>query len=347
MASTSPTISLYLNGSLSFQLGHKGTSGTIPTLQVQMHDASHAATLVIPGYQSSTNTFNPVLALQGGLFDLFDVGTDSQISIPSSDQEPGRLVVEAGARNRWFDLRIDTRGDFWTQLLTPGHNYEIRWRNDGNFPWAYRGNSHEESHERLPVRLLPRPIKFNVFDDAASPLQLSISLQPTADTCRLSGEPRFGFKLQVVSHDEKTITVCLHKTPLRELHGLGEIAHVVDEDGEEVEWPYGIGCFEGREPFPSDDMFEELKPNVPYEKTFWLEKLDRETSNGGELEELESGQLYTGKVSKTLLGAFSKWKRGTKEELLAGEEKDKEARWRGSSEQMLLDVSGPFKFKAI
>ncbi|KAF5853096.1 hypothetical protein GGP41_001625 [Bipolaris sorokiniana] len=281
MANTSPTISLYLNGNLSFQLGQKGTSGTIPTLQVQMHDASDAATLVIPGYQSSTNTFDPLLALQGGLFDLFDVDTDSQISVPSSDEEPGRLFVEAGARNRWFDLKIDTHEDFWTQLLTPGHKYEIRWRNDGNFPWAYRGD------------------------------------------------------------------MCLHKTPLRELHGLGEIAHVVDEDGEEVEWPYGIGCFDGREPFPSDNMFEELKPNVPYEKTFWLEKLDKETSNGGELEELESGQSYTGKGSKILLGAFSKWRRGTKEELLVGEEKDKEARWRASSEQMLLDISDPFKFKAI
>lgn len=347
MSNTSPTISLYLNGNLFFQLGHKGISGTIPTLQVQMHDASHAATLVLPGYRSSSNTVSLDLALQGGLLDLFDTENNEKISIPSSTEEPGKLVVEAKARNQWFDLKVDARDDFWTNLLTPGHKYEIRWRKDGNMPWAYRGDDERQPPERLPVRLLPRPVTLKVFDDATAPLQLSVSLSPTADVCHLSGEPRFGFELQVVSHSDDVITVCLEKTPLKHFHGMEEIAHVVDEEGEEVEWPYGIGCFEGREPFPSDNMFEELEPNVPYERTFWLEKFNKETSNGGELEALESGQSYTAEVSKTLLGAFSMWRRGTKQELLAGEEKDKEERWRRSSGEKLLEVSDPFKFTAV
>jgi hypothetical protein len=347
MADVSPTISLYLDGSLSFQLGHKGASGPSPTLQVQMHDASRTTRLVIPGYCASTNTVSPLLALQGGLFDLFDIDTNANVSVPSSNEEPGRLTVEAKARNRWFDLKIDACEDFWTQLLTPGHKYEIRWREGEGFPWAYHEDDQQEPPKRLPVRLLPRPIKINVFDDTAAPLQLSISLLPTADTCHLSGEPRFGLKLQVLSHDEEIITICLHKSPLKEFHGLDEVARIFDEEGERLDWPWGIGCFEGRESFPSDDMFEELKPNVPYEKMFWLEKFDNDTSGGGELEELESGHTYTGEVSKTLLEAFSKWRRGTKSELLAGGEEDKEVRWRASSEQMLLDVSDPFKFRAV
>ncbi|USP81512.1 uncharacterized protein yc1106_08786 [Curvularia clavata] len=347
MADNGPAISLYLNGSLSLQLRNKGFSGTTPTLQIQMHDVSHAATLVIPGYDASTETFSLSLALQGGLVDLLDVDTNENVLVPSVDEKTGKLLVEAGARNRWFDLKIDFHRDFWTQLLTPGHKYHIRWRDDREFPWAFRGKDRQNSPERLPVRLLPRPIKLNVLDSAATPLQLSISLSSTADTCHLSGEPCFGFTLQVVSHDEKVVTVCLHKTPLKELHGLEEIAYIVNEQGEKAEWPYGIGCFEGSESFPSDDMFEELIPNVPFGRRFWLRKLDKKTSSGGELEELESGQSYTARISKKLFEAFSNWRRGTKEELLAGEEKEKEARWRGTSEHMLLDVSDPFKFKVV
>lgn len=312
MSAASPTISLYLNGSLSFQLGRKGTSGTIPTLKVQMHDASHAATLVLPGYRSSTNTVSLIHALQGGLLDLFDTENDEKISVPSGEEEPGKLVVKANARNQWFDLKVDTCEDFWKNLLTPGRTYKICWRNDGNIPWAYREDDQRQPPERLPVRLMTRPITLAVLDDDAAPLRLSMSLSPTADVCHLSGEPRFGFKLQVVSHSEDIITVCLNKTPLKELHGLEEIARVVNEEGEEIEWPWGIGCWEGREPFPSDIMFEELKPNVPYERTFWLEKFNKETSNGGELDDLESGQSYTVEISKTLLCAFSWWKKGTK-----------------------------------
>ncbi|KAF2676250.1 hypothetical protein K458DRAFT_380198 [Lentithecium fluviatile CBS 122367] len=312
-----------------------------------MHDTSHAATLVIPGYRSSTKAFSLALALQGGLFDLVDTETNTKVSVPSSDEEAEELVVKAGARNQWFDLKIDAREDFWAQILTPGHRYKICWQDDGKAPWAYRGEVHEDSPQRLSVRRLPRPIKFTVFEDADAPPQFSVSLAPTAEICHLSGEPRFGFKLQVVSHEEDVITVCLRKTPLKELHGLEEIAHVVDEEDEEVEWPYGIGCFDGKEPFPSDDMFEEFKPSVPYKRTFWLEKYDKGTSNGGELGVLDAGRSYKVDVSKTLLGAFSKWRRGSKEELLAGREKDKEERWNHNSGQIILEVSDPFTFKTI
>lgn len=347
MADPNPTFSLYLDGELSFQLGRKGFAGTTPNLKIQMHDTSHAATLVIPGYRSSTKTFSLPLAIQGGLFDLFETETNTKVSVPSSDEEAGELVVKSGARNQWFDLKIDAREDFWTQLLTQGHRYEIRWQDDGKAPWAYRGEVHQDSPQRLSVRRLPRPIKFTVFDNVTAPPQFSITLTPTANVCHLSGEPRFGFKLQVVSHEENVITVCLHKTPLKELHGLEEIACVVDEEDEEVEWPYGIGCFDGKEPFPSDNMFEEFKPSVPYERTFWLEEYDKGTSNGGELGVLEAGSLYKVHVSKTILRAFSKWKRGRKRELLAGGEKEKEERWNNNSGQIILEVSEPFTFETI
>jgi len=347
MADPNPTISLYLDGELSFQLGRKGFSGTTPNLKVQMHDTSHAATLVIPGYRPVTKTFSLPLALQEGLFELLDKETDTKVSVPPNDEDAGELVVNAGARNQWFDLKIDARDDFWTQLLIPGHKYEIRWQADGNVPWAYRGEAHSGPSQRLAVRCLPRPIKLTVFDDATAPPQISVSLAPTAEICHLSGEPPFGFKLQIISHEEEVITLCLHKTPLKELHGLEEIAYVVDEEGEEVEWPWGIGCFEGKEPFPSDNMFEELKSDIPYERTLWLKKYDKETSNGGELEHLDAGSSYKVEVSKTLLELFSKWRKGKKEELLAGTEKEKEERWSGKSGQIIVEISDPFTFKTV
>lgn len=344
MAVLNPIISLFLDGDIALQLHHKGFAGSTPTLKIQMHDISNSATLTIPGYQSSTKSLSLPQALQGGLFDLFDIESNQKISVVSNDQQPGELVVEAGARNQWFNLAVDTCDDFWTQLLSPGHKYEIRWTDGDTAPQARCIEDHKNSSEQLSVRLLPRPIKLHVFDDTTAPPRISLSLSPTDKICHLSGEPRFGFALKVTSHAEKVITVCLHKTPLKELHSLDEIAKVEDED-DEVEWPYGIGCFEGREPFPCDDMFEELHPNVPFERMFWLEKYDDETSNGGELEELHAGVKYKGQVSKTLLQTFTNWKWGTKEELLRGEEKEKEERWKGSKGQLIVEVSEPFTFE--
>jgi hypothetical protein len=347
MTEPNSIIQLYLDGSLAFKLGHKGFSGTTPNIKIQMLDRSHPATLVIPGYRSSTKTFSLPLALQGGLVDLFERDTDTKIHVPSSDEEPEELVVKARARNQWFDLKIDAREEFWTQLLKPGHSYEIRWRDDGKSIWLYRGDVHQASPEHLPVRCLDRSIYVDVFDYADTPLELSMSLSPTARVCHLSGEPRFGIKFEVISHAEYVITVNLRKTPIKEWHGLEEVVHVVDKEGQRVEWPWGIGCWEHNEPFPSDDMFEELKPGVLFEQTFWLEKYDEETANGGELDQLDAGSSYKVDVSKTLLRVFAIWRKGTKEEWLAGGEKEKEERWNGSSGPVVLEVSDPFTFEAI
>lgn len=342
-----PTISLYLDGEVSFQLGRSGSAGTMPSLKIQMHDTTYAATLTITGYRSATNTFSLPLALQGSLFDLVDTATNTKVSVPSNDEKPAELLVKAGARNQWFDLKLDAREDFWTQLLTPGHGYEIRWRDHGITPWACRGGANQGPTKLLSVRRLPCPIKLSVFDDTTAPPQFAVSLAPTAQVCHLSGEPRFGFKLLIMSHTEYVVTIWLYKTPLKELHGLEEIAHAVDDEGDEVEWPYGIGCFDNGERFPSDNMFEEFKPGVPYERTFWLEKFDKGTSNGGELGVLAADSSYTVGIGKALLGAFSRWRKGNKEELLAGETSEKELMWNGGTRQIFLDVSEPFVFETI
>jgi hypothetical protein len=60
-----------------------------------------------------------------------------------------------------------------------------------------------------------------------------------------------------------------------ELHGLEEIAEVVNKEGEEIEWPWGIGYREHDAPFPDDLSLEEFHPNVSYERTFWLEEYDK------------------------------------------------------------------------
>lgn len=335
MAQPTPTISLFLDGELSIQLNRKGFTGSKPTLKIQMHDTSSAATISIPGSQASIKGFNIILALQGGLFDLFDAELNSKISVPSSDAKPKEFIVREGASNQRFDLQIDPCDDFWTQLLSPGHKYEIRWAEVDRALQAYRGDTHQDPLEQVTVRFLPRPIKLNVFDDAIAPPQFSLFLTPTEKICHLSGEPRFGFKLEVTSHAEEMITVCLHKTPLRELHDLEEIAKVENEGGEEVEWPWGIGCWEGPESFPSDDSFEEFKPDVPYEITFWLEKINKRTANRGELQALQAGMRYKGEVSEDLLEAFTKWRKGSKGELLAGDKKGEEERWKSGGRSFL------------
>lgn len=176
--------------------------------------------------------------------------------------------------------------------------------------------------------------------------RFSLTLTPTADICHLDGEPRFGFKLKITSHEDEVITVCLNKTPLKEIHGLGEIAYVTDEEGEEAELPWVIGCWEHDDPFPDDLSFEEFKPGEPYERIFWLDKEDPATSQGGELECLRAGTEYKVRISGELLDSFSKWRRGTKEELLAGGLEKKKERWTASSGKIHLDVSEPFMFRA-
>ncbi|KAL1611977.1 hypothetical protein SLS60_000200 [Paraconiothyrium brasiliense] len=349
MADPSPTMSLWLDGRQTIQLGQKGSAGTTPVLKVHMHDTSHAARLVIPSYEPSTRSFNLRRALQCGIFDLYDAESHTKIAVPHEDVQPEELTVEARAPLKLFNLKLDPQDNFWTELLTPGHTYEIYWApNNNNTPWAYRGEAHQDAPERLPIRLGKQPFTYTLLDDATKPLHLSVSVKPTDKTCYMSGDPQFGLKLEVTSQHDEVITMCLDKTPLKELHGLEEIVEVVDEEGQQVDWGYGIGCWDGDSPerFPADDMFEELKPGVPYEETFWLTKVD-EKGHGGELTDLESGKKYTGEVSKTLLNTLGNYQVGTKEQLLAGSEQEKKDRWAGRRGLVFLDVSDPFAFETV
>jgi hypothetical protein len=182
---------------------------------------------------------------------------------------------------------------------------------------------------------------------AAAQPRFSLSLTPTADVCHVNGEPRFGFKLKILSHDDQVITACLHRTPLKEMHSLEEIATVTDEKGVEVEWGYTFGCWEYDDPFPDDVFFEEFKPGVPYEETFWLDKEDPATAQGGELGDLEAGKEYKVQIGEVLRGTLNNSRRGRKEDLLAGGLEEKKARWEAGSGGVSLDVSEPFIFKTV
>jgi hypothetical protein len=129
----------------------------------------------------------------------------------------------------------------------------------------------------------------NATPAAAQP-RFSLPLTPTADVCHLNGESRFGFKLKILSHEDEIITVCLHKTSLKEFHGLEQIACVTNEEGKEVEWPLVIGCWEHDDPFPGDYFFEEFRPGVPYERMFWLDKWDPATAREASLGTLKLGK---------------------------------------------------------
>ena len=338
-------VSLYLDGQVGIQPNRKAFSGNMD-LKIQMHERNKAVTLVLDGYCEKERRFDIAVALRRGLLDLIDVETNSPISISPSDEAAGSLVVPPASSNTFYSLSIDSFDSFWNVLI-PGRRYEIRWSVDSGQSWCFYGKREEsfENVSRLPARRLPRPIHLTVYDDVSAPPQFSISLTSSSDICYLSGCPRFMFELAVTSHEKFPITVCLHKTPLHEFHGLEEIVDVVDETGEGVEWPYAIGCFEGSEPFPPDHEFEELAPEIPYRRTFSLDPYDPETSNGGELNSLETHRIYKVKLQNSLLASFGKWRKGTKAELLSGTQDEKQGRWSRSSDLIFFDRTGPFTFE--
>jgi hypothetical protein len=347
MAESSPVFSLHLQGTIVFRIGFKGLAGTIPDLVIRTNDSSSTTTLVIPGYNSTTKSFSLPLAVQTGLLDLFDMESDTNVPVPYRHKEPEELIIKSGAQNHWFNMVIDEQDELWKQILTPGHRYEVRWQEGPNAPWAYRGEKPQDTFQRLIVHRSSTTIKLSVLDATSTPPKFSLSLSPTAPLCHLNGEPPFGFTLQITSHADTILTICLNKTPLKEPHSFDEIAHTLDEHGEEVEWPYSIGCWGEEQPFPNDFCFEEFVPGVPYVQTFWLEEYDKKTANGGELETLDAGRVYLVSVGRELVGSFGTWMTGRKEEVLAGSEREKEERWRGSRGLILLDVSEPFTFETV
>jgi hypothetical protein len=162
----------------------------------------------------------------------------------------------------------------------------------------------------------------------------------------MNGEPRFGFKLKITSHEDEVLTLNWYQTALKEMHSFDEIATITDEQGQKPQWGCAFGCWEQDIDFPMDGFFEEIHPGVPYEEMFWLDREDPKTSQGGELEDIEAGKEYKVQVSEGLRLALSGWKRGTKEELLAGGLKEKKARWKNYG-KLILDVSEPFTFKTV
>lgn len=351
MPDSSPTLSLWLDGRQSIQLGRKGFAGSPPVIKVHMHDTSHGATLVLPGYQSSTRTFNLRHALQSGVFSLFDAESHAKIPVSREEVSPDELPVKAGAPLKLLDMKLDAEDTFWSQLLRPGHKYDLGWTHDSdNAPWVYREEKPEDPSSRLPVRLDTKLITYTVLDSATETLPFSLSITPTDSICNMSGTPPFGLKLSITSHHTSPLTVCLASTPLKELHGLEEIVTVEDEAGQQVEWDYGIGCWEDDGPtkFPADALFEEFEPGKPYERVFWLSKAEGDEGYyGGDLGDLEKGKKYRGEVSRMLLRSLGRNRVGRKEEVLAGSEKEKEERWRGLGKMVFLEVSEPFTFETV
>lgn len=334
---------LALEGRFYLQLGGPGIAGTTPRLTIRMNDETDANTLVFRGYDTSTNKFDLPIALQNGVFVLYDTKDNKSINIPPSSDGHGELVVPAGADPQPFDMSINGKHDFWKSLLTPGHKYEIRWHDGPSSPWSYRGSGHQDSSERHPISHFDSKIELIVFEENTQQPKVSVALVPTGKICHLNGEPQFGFKLSITSQDKEILTIGFDKTPLKELHSLGEIAYTVNEDEKEVDWPETFACWGEDDPFAPDTSFEELLPGVPYETIFWLEKTDEGTGNGGELDALEADRTYTVHVGKELVErGFITWLRGTKKELLAGSIEQKKARWNVNNGPIMLELSEPF-----
>jgi len=322
-------ISLYLGGytpNLNFQLNSKRW----PTyVLIQMHEQNLPVTLVLDGFHEEEKELDVAVALCQGVLELIDMETQNPISIPPIDEAVGSIPASSGTRR--YGLTLDSTNSFWKELLHVGYKYEFRWSESVGQSRCYYRQPDEslKNVTRLPVRRMPKPITFTVQDDPSASPQLSVSLSASAKVCHLSGEPRFAIEIEVTSHAKDTITVCLDKTPLRELHGLKEVLNAVnDETDEEVEWPYVIGCFDpGKDYFPSDDMFEEFAPEVPYRHIFPVDPFDSKTMNGGEPDALEENRPYKVKLNKDILRSFGNWKNGTKADLLTGTKDEKKKIW--------------------
>jgi hypothetical protein len=350
MATSDSVLSFGLEGNsgYAFELGRKGFAGKIPRLTIHTHNYPNDVTLAILGYESFTQRLNLPLAIQSGLFDLFDMEDNTKVPVSTRDAELGYLIVEPKTRTLSPELMIDGREEFWNHVLTPGHSYEIRWHEGLNLPWAFSGEFYEDSSQLLSIRRYDSVLNFKVHNAESSPPHFSISLKPTANLCHLSGEPPFGFLLQLTSHADEVMTMNLNKSPLKEYHGLEDIAYVVNEDGQEAEFAWGIGCWEHDMLFPDNFNFDEFEPGVTYDRMFWLEKNNMDN----ELGDLEAGRTYTVSVSRKLISCLSSGRWGKKEELLAGSERERIKRWNNwescaHTGSLLREISEPFQFETV
>lgn len=84
-------------------------------------------------------------------------------------------------------------------------------------------------------------------------------------------------------HHEEIIILHRDRHHLENCTTCKENFQIVDGEREEVEWDYGIGCWEddGPERFPANTMFKELKRDDPYERIFWLMVVDKRSNGGG------------------------------------------------------------------
>jgi hypothetical protein len=340
-------IAISLDGKVGFQLNREALSGVI-NMEVRMRDDANPVTLVLDGYRDSG--FDIAIALRRSLLELFDVETDNLVSIPSSDSDDdaGSIVVPAESQIRSYKSKFDVFSTFWNEFLQPGHKYEIRWSKNAGQSWCYYNQPEDplKNATRLPVQRYSVPLKLTVFDDDSVPPLFSMSLTPSANICHLSSHPRFAFRLVITSHAREPITVNFDKTPFRELRGLDDVVTVVDVDtNEEVEFPWGIGCWENDVNFPTDFEFEEFIPGVPYKRMFYLNPFDSKASNGGELESLKEGLIYKADLNKNLPGSFGTWMKGRKVELLKGSAEEKKKRWSRRGDEILFEKSDSFTFE--
>jgi hypothetical protein len=164
-----PVVSLFLDGQVGFQLNRKAFSRKM-NMKTQMRERNKPVTLVLDGYSEDKKGID-IPTLRRGLLELFDAETKRQISIPTSDEAAGSLVIPAASPNQLFDPTLDSFDPFWNGLLKPGRNYEILWSANGGHSWCYYGQPEEsfENFTRLPVRRLTRSIKLIVHDDASAP----------------------------------------------------------------------------------------------------------------------------------------------------------------------------------
>ncbi|KAM3081733.1 hypothetical protein ACMFMG_005180 [Clarireedia jacksonii] len=345
-----PKLLLYLHQTkpdLIFLLDYKSMRSVY--LLVRMQEAADSVTLILDGFHEHKQ--DVITSLHQGILKLMDAETRSIIPIPSPPlhSTPGSLTIS----NSKLAANIDTTNPFWKGLLHIGRKYELHWSAEKGESWCFYGRTEEgyENMHRFPVSRMPGPITFTAHDSISAFIpKLSISISASAEACHLSSKPPFSFELSITSHSKDIITIWLDKSPLSELHGLEDIVKTIDEEtGEEVEWPWVIGCFSPpRDYFPDNSTFEEFTPEVSYLRTFSLDPFDSRTSNGGELESLEVGRKYRVSLNKCFLAGFGKWRRGTKAELLKGTKQEKRKIWDFESDPIIVvDSGGTCTFETV
>jgi hypothetical protein len=321
----------------AFQLNRE--SSGLNSLEIITLETLRPVALVCSGLDGSSQKLHLLDALQSSFLELVEEGTEDVIRFESAEPRPiiPRTIPPKPSPQQWPDrvrILLDSTNPIWKETLTPSKTYTLRFSPTSGEAYAYYTDipSTDLPSQRLPIARCPIPtISLRAHNFPAPPLLFANLSIP--ETCHLSGTPPFVITLTFSTNSRETLTFDKSRTPLSsfifDFHGIEDLIDCIDTStGKQVDWPAAFGCFDfdPRPKFPADSDFVQLGPGQTWVFTHTV--CPSSNSEIGGLEELEVGKTYSARPAGMCLTGFSRWKVGRKEDLLAGDEKEKKERWK-------------------